>query len=287
VATSPFNSTLNRYFQSTDGAYSPVTSTEAKDGQVTVSAHEKAIVLRHFGEADLARYVGNDIEITSKGLDARRQFKLFPSGKLVKPKLKYPKHNNSELRLYFNEQEFKVREGHFWGVFLRSGDIWIFQAKPGLIKSLIGGKLDLDSRGAILEDEEDDFQILTNTRPAQKVLSQLKSWGRDPKVAAQALQNAGHACELFPELPTFRSRATGNNFVEAHHLIPMKVQADFDVSLDIEMNICSLSPFAHRKIHLAKFDDIVSDLRQLASTRLKLLDYAQISEEELLSYYCI
>ena len=107
-----FGPELINYFGAQIGAYSPVTWTEAKDGQVTLTGFEKAIALQHFGEAALAPYRGNDDVLEAAGLDARRPFRIFPTGDFVYPKLKYAKSQANELRLYFNDNEFKVDVGH-------------------------------------------------------------------------------------------------------------------------------------------------------------------------------
>lgn len=37
--------------------------------------------------------------------------------------------------------------------------------------------------------------------------------------------------------------------MEGHHLIPMKKQSEFDVSLDVYANIICLCPICHRLLH--------------------------------------
>lgn len=285
TGTEVFDRQLRDHFTADRGAFSVVTATEADDGQVTVSADEKALVINHFGAGELLKYQGNDSVIELAGLDARREFRLWPTGEIVRPKLKYPKPGNSELRLYFNDDEFKVRQGHYWGVFERGDEIWLFNSPKRFLDQVKSGEFASDSRGQALEDEPDDYQKEINSnQPSQSTTTQ-KAWNRDPKIAAKALRSANFVCELYPDLPTFTSRSSGNPFVEAHHLVPMKLQEDFDVSLDVVDNICALSPFAHRKIHLASFDDIVDDVRNLIKKRPKLLDYADISEDEVLGFY--
>lgn len=285
AGTETFDQGLKAVFEADRGAYSVVTATEAGDGQVTVAGDEKELVLDFFGEAELKRYQGNDSDIEAAGLDARREFRLWPTGEIVRPKLKFPKPGNSELRLYFSNDEFKVREGHYWGVFERSGEIWIFKSPKPFVDRIRSGEFSPDGRGQSLESEEDDYQTLANSALPSQSETTTKSWNRNPKVASEALKDAEYKCELYPSLPTFLSRSTGKPFVEAHHLIPMKLQASFGVSLDIKENICALSPFAHRKIHFADFDDIVKDISALIEKRPGLLEYAGTSVDEVLGLY--
>ena len=81
----------------------------------------------------------------------------------------------------------------------------------------------------------------------QKVSS--TSWSRDANISYTALSNAGFKCEYNPNHKTFKSASTGFQFVEAHHLIPMEFQDDFDVSIDVPENIISLCPTCHRAFH--------------------------------------
>ena len=80
-----------------------------------------------------------------------------------------------------------------------------------------------------------------------KVLSE--HYMRDPQAAAYAKQQAGYKCEFNPEHKTFTSGISNLQYVEAHHLIPMRYQNQFEQSLDIPENIVALCPNCHRAIH--------------------------------------
>ena len=76
-----------------------------------------------------------------------------------------------------------------------------------------------------------------------------RRWPRSSIVAAEALNRSSHQCEVDMNHQTFISKASGENFMEAHHLIPMNKQADFKYSLDRVANVKSLCPNCHRAIH--------------------------------------
>ena len=60
------------------------------------------------------------------------------------------------------------------------------------------------------------------------------------------------------------------NFTEAHHLIPMAGQADFENSLDQEQNIVCLCPNCHKAIHYgADKLELVEELWNQRKTDLK------------------
>lgn len=281
-----FNAELKKYFGSEIGAYSPVTRTEAKDGQITLTGLEKRIALEFFGEEELAPYRGNDDILEAQGLNSRRRFRIFPTGKFVSPKLKYAKSSGGELRLYFNDDEFKVDVGHFWGIFVKNSEIWLCSFTPWFMEDLLAG-VDLAQAQAIaLEPEKDNYQDIINDLPPELIASTSMSWKRNPKIAASALEKCGYKCEVQPSLETFLSRKTGKPFLEAHHLVPMKAQSVFKgKSLDTVDNICILNPYSHRKIHHAPFDAILPDLEKLISSRQALLERLEIKPEYIFEIY--
>lgn len=285
-ADQPFPDALLKFFGCEVGAFSPVTRTEAQDGQVTLTGIEKEIALKFFGEAELAQYRGNDDDLLAKGLDAGRRFRKFPEGNFVYPKLKYAKTSGTELRLYFNEDDFKVCRGNFWGIFVKNGDIWLCDFSPWWLEDITSGRTTSLDFSVPLEPENDDYQEIVNEGPPEKIASATLSWKRNPKIAADAFAKNGYVCELRPDLETFLGRSTGKPFLEAHHLIPMKAQSAFrNVSLDCVENICVLSPFAHRKLHHASFDEIRSDLLSLAASRKDFFQRLEINEDFLFSAY--
>jgi 5-methylcytosine-specific restriction enzyme A len=280
-----FDAAFRRYFGATRGAYSRVTETEAGDGQVTLTGIEKEIALAHFGAASLAPYRGNDDVLAEKGLDARREFHHFPTGTIVTPKLKYAKAQGGELRLYFNDGAFKVYAGDNWGLFLRDGKIWICSFSSKIATQVASGNLSDGSRAATLEPDDDNFQDLANDAPPGQVTATTTKWGRNPSLAAQAFAAKDYRCELMPDGPSFVSRRSGKRFNEAHHLIPMREQGQYSLSLDTLDNICVLNPFAHRRLHHASFDVIVPDLRRLIASRPLLLERHGLLEDDLIGLY--
>lgn len=73
--------------------------------------------------------------------------------------------------------------------------------------------------------------------------------------------------------------------MEAHHLIPMSAQENFNNSLDVDANIVSLCPACHRKLHHGK--EIEFELKKLFESRLELLKQSgiEITLDDLKKYY--
>ncbi|MGE7751595.1 MrcB family domain-containing protein [Lysinibacillus fusiformis] len=99
-----------------------------------------------------------------------------------------------------------------------------------------------------------------------------KVYSRDASVAKEAIVKAEYKCEVDPTHETFISEITGQNFVEAHHLVPISKESEFDYSLDVPGNIVSLCPNCHRKIHHSKFNEkkkVLNSLYILKESELK------------------
>lgn len=110
---------------------------------------------------------------------------------------------------------------------------------------------------------------------------------RNPLVAGVAILNAEHLCELDRSHLSFTARRTKQNFVEAHHLIPVQFQGRFNASLDILENIVALCPTCHRKVHHGLSNEKSVILSRLLSDRDAQLESRglKITSQRLLEYY--
>ena len=84
--------------------------------------------------------------------------------------------------------------------------------------------------------------------PKLKVVENVH-YTRNQIISAHAIEAANYQCENHAEHKTFTSASTNKPFMEGHHLIPMKKQSEFDVSLDVYANIICLCPICHRLLH--------------------------------------
>ena len=138
----------------------------------------------------------------------------------------------------------------------------------------------------IQKGKRKDLQAGAIQKKQKKQSSSSASWSRDANMAFTALDNANFKCENDTQHETFISVRTGNQFVEAHHLIPMEYQGEFSVSIDVPENIISLCPNCHRAFHnsialnqenlISKFYEKRSSLfkeRDIETTREKIFEY--------------
>lgn len=110
---------------------------------------------------------------------------------------------------------------------------------------------------------------------------------RDANVAKNAVAAASYLCGIDKDHPYFKSKKSKENYVEAHHLIPIHAIDKFEKSIDIEANVVSLCPNCHRKLHHAQFSEVKPLLEKLYEERKSDLKKCHIilSLEELLAYY--
>lgn len=110
---------------------------------------------------------------------------------------------------------------------------------------------------------------------------------RDAQVAKNAVAAASYLCEIDKDHPYFKSKKSKENYVEAHHLIPIHAIDDFEKSIDVEANVVSLCPNCHRKLHHAELAETAPLLEKLYYERKAFLETCgiKLNLELLLSYY--
>lgn len=103
--------------------------------------------------------------------------------------------------------------------------------------------------------------------------------------ASIAIANADFCCEVDKEHFTFIRKSNNKNYTEAHYLIPLKYQNEFEYSLDVPANIVSLCSNCHNCLHYGINKE--GTLRKLYDERIDRLNKCKIyiSFEKLCEYY--
>ena len=150
-------------------------------------------------------------------------------------------------------------------------------------------EVDIDDEDGITStlDSEDFNPEPANYEPEPKPELQegkTKKYKRDGGKARKSIVLSGFKCCVDPSHVTFLTK-NGHQYMEAHHLIPMAAQDEFDTSLDVDANIVSLCPLCHRKLHHGK--DNQAELKKLYDLRKDLLEKSgiEIDFEKLASFY--
>ncbi len=118
----------------------------------------------------------------------------------------------------------------------------------------------------------------------ERIEGKTQQFKRNIEKAKMAIVYANYQCNIDSNHVSFVAK-NGKSFMEAHHLIPMSAQDDFNNSLDVDANIVSLCPTCHRKLHHGK--DIELELKKLLDSRNALLKQSgiEISLIDLKKYY--
>jgi len=271
-----FGTKQEAIFGTKHGAYSELTATEHKDSQLTIDGEEKKILWRVIDDSTIHR--GPKRDAPQKSL---KTFRLHGTNRKVKLNLLYPKTAKSELRLYLN-RDFKPPNGYYWFIYERSGELYIgYTSEDGwkFKQSVWGNNLPSFDEG----DQAYQQSILTGG--TRKKTTVRDEYSRSRRTALKALGAASYTCEFSASCRLFMSKASGKNYVEAHHFVPIMAQGDFSKSLDFSDNIVALCPFCHRAIHYADEPTAEKIVSRLIKKRSGVLKELGIDEDDLLRYY--
>lgn len=141
-------------------------------------------------------------------------------------------------------------------------------------------------QGSILtESNPDNLPAEPGPRPQLKKAVGSTHPPRDVAQGNKALADADYHCELDSTHSTF-IRPNGKQYMEKHHLIPMERFEDFSKSIDHWINIVSLCPTCHRKLHHSEAHTKKATLRNLIDIRLASLTRCYgVNQSQLEGYY--
>lgn len=130
-----------------------------------------------------------------------------------------------------------------------------------------------------------DYVLAPQEKTLPIIRDHIKIRVRNPVVSAAALRYAGFQCEIDEEHPSFIRRKSNCNYVEPHHLVPMKYSEDFKVSLDVPANIVSLCSNCHNQIHYGRdYEQLIERLYEKRKDLLKKVGI-NITLEQLKEMY--
>ena len=130
---------------------------------------------------------------------------------------------------------------------------------------------------------EDNNFFSTNITTMDIVIAKPKAiavsstqWRRNQIIISQAIEGAGYQCEHDSTHTTFIAKSTGQAYMEGHHLIPMKYQAQFNCGIDVYANVVCLCPTCHRLLHFGCDPDRRYAAEQLFDLRNERLIHSGI-----------
>ncbi|ARF16101.1 HNH endonuclease [Sporosarcina ureae] len=119
---------------------------------------------------------------------------------------------------------------------------------------------------------------------------EYRNFSNYPRSIAESLEakkRSDWKCEADTNHQTFISQVNKEFYVEAHHLVPMAAQSQFQYTLDFADNIVCLCPNCHRKIHHAidrEKRELVGTLYERREDRLQRRGI-EVEFRQLLRYY--
>lgn len=272
-----FNALHKLHFSCADGAYSIVTPREIYDSQITLTDNEAALVISAFGRDQIQR--GN---VKSDKIKALKPFKLQSGGLIedIELNLVFPKPERDELRLYLKASVFKPAPNDIWFLYPKDGKIRLGSMTENEWRSI--GRNDDDDASYQKIIEIPEIKLIS---PEYQLTAAKITQKRNPLLAKKRFELADYLCEMDHNCRLFRSRSNGENYLEAHHFIPLAFQPLFEQSLDVTENIIALCPFCHRAIHHADVAHTRSLVHTLASSRNTLFEQFGITTMTLYDFY--
>ena len=129
-------------------------------------------------------------------------------------------------------------------------------------------------------------------KPEKTNKSNNSKYKVDSRISKTVLKQNDYICEI-EKLTRKKHKTFATDkelqYMEGHHLIPMKAQRDFDKNIDRSDNICCLCPNCHRAIHYGTIKEKKSRLELLYCEKIKNLKEQgiYIDLEELINKYYI
>lgn len=132
-----------------------------------------------------------------------------------------------------------------------------------------------------------NIEKIKNTPPIKILQKHSETYKRNPEIAYVAKVLSDFKCEIDNNHKTFIAETSEKQYMEAHHIVPMMYQDDFEYSLDCVTNIISVCPNCHRALHNAGFELKKKMLTPLFETRKNCLykSNVQLSLDKLLQMY--
>jgi hypothetical protein len=260
-----------------------ITDAEAEKGHITIRERYRPLFERHFAP------LLHEDDPSALETDFYKLFQRADNGSTVRLKLCMRNRPRKELRLYLSKtgaDGYEIQGNRILVIDFSDRKAVLSSRPAGLLRPerLFPPKRNA-KRTPRPADEENALNTVLNKEPRMLTARERAKWARSAKLARECLEAAGFDCEAGWNGDRFKSKATGRNYSEVHHLIPLKYQKQFRASLDTLINLCCLSPQAHRAIHHGTDDQVIHLLQHLLCKRPALKKQFRISEDILFRMY--
>lgn len=252
----PYKRALNNFRSFIDKHYSGVENLIKNFSSLSVNSYEQLIIsyLENHGKTTIDKLYEYISSIKSTGKTGKRYLREVVTSR------------------YQGSDIFEYDNPYVWLKDSNNEDSTLYDKSNGTTEYK-ENQIDEENYQITIEKTIKDIGITYKKKnvTAKKQQRTANNYIRDPQAAAYVKQQAGYKCEFNKEHKTFISDISGKQYVEAHHLIPMKYQDQFEYSLDIPENIVALCPNCHRAIHHGTKDCKKKIISALFNKRKKIL----------------
>lgn len=145
-------------------------------------------------------------------------------------------------------------------------------------------------RESSLYNDKTELKKANSRVPEKTSRSNNARYKTDARISKTVLNENNYICEIEKITGNIHRTFNTNNevqYMEGHHLIPMKAQKDFINNIDRSDNICCLCPNCHRAIHYGTVKEKKSRLILLYKEKIEKLkaNDIYIDFEELVNKY--
>ncbi|MDC7236461.1 MAG: HNH endonuclease [Sphaerochaetaceae bacterium] len=135
------------------------------------------------------------------------------------------------------------------------------------------------AEGKYFENIKDEVTIFDTPHdiPPELYVKERYTHNRDRILINQAEKMVCYKCEIDNTHKTFIAQRNHKPYVEGHHIIPLKMQNEFNNNLDMYANILILCPTCHRFFHYGEKSDKLKLINQIYDVRNERLAASGIS----------
>ena len=189
----------------------------------------------------------------------------------------YQKYEDNKNALYINEVGKKEINGY---------------KKKQIKEEEEDNLLQTDIRESLAYVKNIDLVKADERTPIKLESKKICNYKIDSRIAKTVLKNNNYLCEISKKTGKKHNTFITNDkvqYMEGHHLIPMKAQKDFKVNIDRSDNICCLCPNCHKAIHYGTIKEKKDRLKILYQEKIKKLNKVGIfiEFEDLINKYYI
>jgi len=125
------------------------------------------------------------------------------------------------------------------------------------------------AEGLFFERIQNEVQLFDAPHPVltETCLKERYTHNRDRILINQAQKMVCYQCEIDKNHKTFIAQRNHQPYVEGHHIIPLKMQNEFNNNLDVYANVLILCPNCHRFFHFGEKAEKIKILNNIYDVR--------------------